>query len=52
MRWVFQCFEGLDRLTIATPAGIQVLVLHLTALHEQTLSLLGPSYCAIYQLTN
>ncbi|HEX9414802.1 MAG TPA: hypothetical protein VF916_14950 [Ktedonobacterales bacterium] len=52
MRWVFQCFEGLDRLTIATPAGVQVLVLHLSPLHEQILSLLGPAYRAIYHLTN
>ena len=51
MRWVFQCFEGLDRLTVVTPTGVQVLVLHLTPLHEQILSLLGPSYRAIYQLT-
>ncbi len=52
MRWIFQCFEGLDRLTIATPAGAQVRVLHLTPLHEQILTLLGPRYRAIYHLTN
>jgi hypothetical protein len=49
---VFQCFEGRNSLTIATPAGTQVLVMHLTALHAQILSLLGPSYRAIYQLPN
>lgn len=52
MRWVFQCFEGLDRLTIQTPTGPQVLVLHLTPLHEQILTLLGPLYREIYHLTN
>jgi transposase len=51
MRWVFQCFKGLDRLTVVTLTGVQVLVLHLTPLHEQILSLLGQSYRAIYQLT-
>lgn len=52
MRWVFQCFEGIDRLTIHTAAGPQVLVLHLTPLHEQVLTLLGPPYREIYHLTN
>lgn len=52
MRWVFQCFEGLDRLTIATSTGSQVLVLHLTPLHDQILTLLGPPYREIYHLTN
>ncbi len=37
----FQCFEGIDRLTIQTPGGEQVLVLHLTPLHVQVLTLLG-----------
>ena len=52
MRWVFQCFEGLDRLTVRTPTGHQVLLLHLTPLHEQVLTLLGPVYREIYHLTN
>lgn len=52
MRWVVQCFEGLDRLTVRTPTGHQVLLLHLTPLHEQVLTLLGPVYREIYYLTN
>ncbi len=52
MRWVFQCFEGIDRLTIQTPSDEQVLVLHLTPLHEQVLTLLGAPYRALYHLTN
>jgi hypothetical protein len=52
MRWVFQCFEGLDRLTIRTLVGPQVLVLHLPSLHEPVRTLLGPLYREIYHLTN
>ena len=52
MRWVFQCFEGIDRLTIPSPTGPAVLILHLTPLHEHILTLLGPAYRRIYHLTN
>jgi transposase len=52
MRWIFQCFERIDRLTVQTAAGPQVLMLHLTPLHEQILALLGPAYREIYHLTN
>jgi transposase len=51
MRWVFQCFEGIDRLTIHTRGGEHVLVLHLTSLHEQVLTLLGAPYRTICHLT-
>ena len=52
MRWVFPCFEGIDRLAIQDPGGgMTVLVLRLTSLHEQILSLLGPAFCEIYQIT-
>jgi len=33
-------------------AGLQVLILHLTSLHEQALILLSPAYTAIYHLAN
>ena len=49
MRWIFQCFEGIDRLTVQTSTGLQVLILHLTPLHEQVLTL--SAYRAIYHLT-
>ena len=52
MRWIFQCFEGIDLLQIQDPGGGNtLLVLRLTALHEQILTLLGSSYCEIYQIT-
>jgi hypothetical protein len=52
MRWIFQCFEGIDRLTVQTAVGLQMLVLHLTPLHEQVLTLLGPAYREIYHLAS
>lgn len=39
MHWIFQGFEGFDRLAVPTSTGRQVLVLHLTPLHEQVLTL-------------
>jgi len=51
MRWIFQCFEGIDRLTVQTAAGPHVFVLQVTPLYEQVLSLLGPAYREIYNLT-
>lgn len=52
LRWVFQCFEGIDRLTLPSPTSPAVLILHLTPLHDQILTLLGPAYRRIYHLTN
>ena len=48
LRWVFQCFEGLDLLTIRGPAHVQQRVLGLRPLHHQVLTLLGPAYLARY----
>ncbi len=43
LRWVFQCFEGIELLHISVPlADRQTLVLRLQPLHEQILALLGP----------
>lgn len=52
MRWVFQCFEGIDLLRISTPRGVTTLVLHLGPFHEQVLRLLGPPYQQFYKLTS
>ena len=43
MRWVFQCFEGIELLHIRTGATTQSLVLRLQPLHHKILSLLGPA---------
>ncbi len=53
MRWIFQCFEGIDLLRIhARGGGTTLLVLQLTPLHEQILALLGPAYLEFYHFTN
>jgi transposase len=53
IRWVFQCFEGVDLLHIRHgpgPAG--ALVLRLQPLHQQVLALLGPACEAFYTSTH
>lgn len=53
MRWVFQCFEGIDLLHIRHgPAPSLALVLGLQPLHQQVLALLGPAYEHFYKPTN
>src|SRR5450759_567989 len=48
MRWMFQCFEGIDLLHISTGSLTQSIVLRLQPLHRQILSLLGPTYLQFY----
>ena len=51
MRWVFQCFEGIELLHIrlGPDALTTALVLRLTPLHQQILELLGPTYEHFYE---
>jgi hypothetical protein len=52
MRWVFQCFEGVDLLHIRHGPGPDVaLELRLQPLHQQVLALLGPAYEQFYTST-
>jgi transposase len=51
MRWVFQCFEGIELLHILTTATSRVLVLRLEPLHRLILHLLGPLYEKFYLLS-
>lgn len=45
MRWLFQCFEGIDLHHLTLPDGTQATqVLRLTTLHRHVLRLLGPAY--------
>ncbi len=45
MRWLFQCFEGIDLLHIRLPDGSRhTQALRLTDVHRLILSLLGPAY--------
>jgi transposase len=49
MRWVFQCFEGIEVLYIQlSPTETQRICLNLKPLHQQVLNLLGPTFQKIY----
>jgi transposase len=48
MRWIFQCFEGIDLLHIRIGSCWQTQILGLKALHHQILRLLGPPYSQFY----
>jgi transposase len=48
MRWIFQCFEGIDLLHIRAGFQKHLQVLGLQQLHQKILLLLGPAYCQIY----
>src|SRR5262249_4878870 len=53
MRWVLQCFEGVDLLRIRHwPDPAMALVLRLEPLQSQILTLLGPSCAEFYKSTN
>jgi transposase len=48
MRWIFQCFEGIELLHVQTAATPFTLVLRLQPVHRLILQLLGPLYEQIY----
>jgi len=48
MRWVFQCFEGIELLHVQTSTTSLTIVLRLESVHRQILALLGPLYEKIY----
>lgn len=52
MRWVFQCFEGIDLLHIHVALGSQSLVLRLQPVHRLVLALLGPPYENLYNISS
>lgn len=52
MRWVFQCFEGIELLHIRSGAGTQSLVLRLQPMHRLVLALLGPRYERLYHVSS
>jgi transposase len=51
MRWMFQCFEGIDLLHIRSGSHWHTQVLGLQALHQRVLRLLGPAYSQFYFLS-
>ena len=48
MRWIFQCFEGIDLLHIRAGLREHMQVLGLQPLHRKILLLFGSAYCEIY----
>src|SRR5215468_2978911 len=53
LRWVFQCFEGIDLFHLRAPDGtVSTQVLRVSALHRQVLRLLGPAYENRYLLSH
>lgn len=48
MRWIFQCFEGIELLHLRSASETQLLVLRLQPMHRLVLALLGPPYEKIY----
>ncbi len=48
MRWVFQCFEGIELLHIRLGSTFQTRILRLQPLHHKILRLLGPAYQQFY----
>src|SRR6266568_4466391 len=48
MRWVFQCFEGIELLHVQTSTTLLTIVLRLESVHQLILALLGPLYEKIY----
>jgi len=52
MRWIFQCFEGVDLLHIRHgPDPATAVVLRLEPFHQQVLALLGSSCEELYKST-
>jgi transposase len=51
MRWVFQCFEGIELLHIRFGSTWQTRILRLQPLHHKILRLLGPPYLQFYFLS-
>jgi transposase len=52
MRWVFQCFEGIELLHIHSASGTQSLVLRVRPMHRLVLAMLGPPYEKIYKISS
>src|SRR5207245_2399353 len=51
MRWVFQCFEGIELLHVRTATASRILVLRLQPVHRLIVHLLGPLYETFYLLS-
>jgi transposase len=52
MRWIFQCFEGIELLHVRSASGTLSLILRLQPMHRLVLTLLGPPYEKIYKISS
>ncbi len=52
LRWIFQCFEGIELLHIRSASDTQSLILRLQPMHRLILALLGPPYEKIYEISS
>lgn len=52
MRWIFQCFEGIELLHVHSASSTQSLVLRVQPMHRLVLTLLGPPYEKIYKISS
>jgi len=52
MRWIFQCFEGIELLHIHSASGTQSLILRLLPMHRLVLFMLGLPREKIYKISS
>jgi transposase len=51
LRWIFQLFEGINRVTFAVQGHVKIVMEGLTALRRKILQLFGRKVCQIYQIS-
>jgi len=51
LRWIFQLFEGIHRITFTCKTGVNIMIDRLSELRQKILRLLGPSVCRIYRIS-
>src|SRR5207244_768990 len=51
LRWIFQLFEGINRVTFAVLGHVKIVMVGLTALRRKIVQLFGQKVCQIYQIS-
>ena len=51
LRWIFQLFEGINRVTFSVQGHVKIVIEGLTALRRKILQLFGQKVCQIYQIS-
>jgi transposase len=52
LRWIFQLLEGINRVTLAVPERVTIVMEGLTALRQKILRLFGQKVCQLYQISS